>query len=144
MFLYLHRQRSYNPKLQTLCSFSCSVKTLVSRKLPWWYAYWFHWVCFTNIFLHRSRWECGHCLLWVNNDYKIIKFKDKYVEKCNKKQQIWLINLWLRATRVISLFNVPVRTRRVLSLYKVYGDSTLLILNGTLLNSDSTLLSLSW
>ena len=30
----------------------------------------------------------------------------------------------------------PLRTRRVLSLYKVYDDSTLLVLNGTSLNSD--------
>ena len=32
----------------------------------------------------------------------------------------------------LSLFNyVPLRTRRVLSLYKVYGNSALLVLNGT-------------
>ena len=29
-------------------------------------------------------------------------------------------------------------------LYKVYGDSTLLVLNGTSLNSDSALLALNW
>ena len=32
---------------------------------------------------------------------------------------------------------------RVLSLYKVYGDSALLVLNGTSLNSDSALLALT-
>ena len=31
--------------------------------------------------------------------------------------------------------DVPLRTRRALSLYKVYGDSALLVLCGTLLNS---------
>ena len=39
---------------------------------------------------------------------------------------------------------VPLRTRRPLSLYKVYGNSALLVLNGTSLNSDSTLLALNW
>ena len=39
--------------------------------------------------------------------------------------------------------DVPLRTRRVVSLYKVYGDSTLLILNGTSSNSDSALLALN-
>ena len=36
------------------------------------------------------------------------------------------------------------RARRALSLYKVYGDSALLVLNGTSLNSDSALLALNW
>ena len=35
------------------------------------------------------------------------------------------------------------RARRVLSLYKVYGDSALLVLNGTSLNSDSAVLVLN-
>ena len=38
----------------------------------------------------------------------------------------------LRTRRALSLFNdVPLRTRRALSLYKVHGDSTLLVHNGT-------------
>ena len=42
----------------------------------------------------------------------------------------------LRARRALSLFkDVPLRTRRALSLYKVYGNSALLILSGTLLNN---------
>ena len=42
----------------------------------------------------------------------------------------------LRARRALSLSSdVPLKTRRVLSLYKVYDDSALLVLNGTLLNS---------
>ena len=50
----------------------------------------------------------------------------------------------LRARRALSLFNnVALRTRRVLSLYNVYGDSALLVLNGTLLNSINALLVLS-
>ena len=37
-----------------------------------------------------------------------------------------------RARRALSIFkDVPLTTRRVLSLYKVYGDSSLLVLNGT-------------
>ena len=50
----------------------------------------------------------------------------------------------LRAIRAQSLFkDVPLRTRRVLLLYKVYGDSALLVLNGTSLNRDSALLVLN-
>ena len=42
----------------------------------------------------------------------------------------------LRARRALSQFNnVPLRTRWALSLYKVYGSSTLLVLNGNFLNS---------
>ena len=38
----------------------------------------------------------------------------------------------LRARRALTLFNdVPLGTRRVLSLYKVYENSTLLLLTGT-------------
>ena len=38
----------------------------------------------------------------------------------------------------------PLRTRRrALSVYKVYGDSALLVLNGTSMNSDGALLALS-
>ena len=51
----------------------------------------------------------------------------------------------LRTSRTLSLFNdVPLRTRRVQkSLYKVNGESALLVLNGTLLNSDNAPLVLS-
>ena len=45
---------------------------------------------------------------------------------------------------MLSIFkDVPLRTRRALSLYKVYVDSTLLVLNGTSLNSYSALLALN-
>ena len=41
--------------------------------------------------------------------------------------------------------DVPLRTAQaVLSLYKVYGDSTLLVLNGTSLYSNGALLALNW
>ena len=40
--------------------------------------------------------------------------------------------------------DVSLRTRRALLLYKVFGDSTLLDLNGTSLNSISALLDLNW
>ena len=43
----------------------------------------------------------------------------------------------------IAPFWFSMRTRRVLLLYKVNGDSALLVLNGTLLNSDNALLVLS-
>ena len=50
-----------------------------------------------------------------------------------------------RVKMVLTLFNndVPLRIRRTLSLYKVHGDSTLLVLNRTSLNSLNTLLALS-
>ena len=58
--------------------------------------------------------------------------------------KIQLIYHQLRARRALSIFkDVPLRTRRALLLYKVYGDSTLLVPNGTSLNSNSTLLVLS-
>ena len=48
----------------------------------------------------------------------------------------------LRARRALTLFkDVPLRTTRALSLYKVYGDSALLVLNRTPLNSFNALLS---
>ena len=50
----------------------------------------------------------------------------------------------LRASRALLLFNdVPLRTRRALLLYKVYGNSALLVLNGTSLNNVNALLVLS-
>ena len=50
----------------------------------------------------------------------------------------------LRARRAQSMLkDVPLRTKRALLLYNVYGDSTLLVLNGTPLNSDSALLVLN-
>ena len=39
--------------------------------------------------------------------------------------------------------DVPLRTRRALSLFKVYGDSALLVLNGTSFNSINALLALN-
>ena len=39
--------------------------------------------------------------------------------------------------------DIPLRTRRVLSLYKVYGDSALLVFNGTSLNCNNALLALT-
>ena len=39
--------------------------------------------------------------------------------------------------------NIPLRTRKALSPKTLYSDSALLILNGTLLNSDNTLLALN-
>ena len=51
----------------------------------------------------------------------------------------------LRARRALSIVkDVPSITRRALLLYNVYGDSALLLLNGTFLNSDNTLLALNW
>ena len=40
--------------------------------------------------------------------------------------------------------DVLLKTRRAILLYKVYGDSALLVLNGTSLNSVNALLVLSW
>ena len=50
-----------------------------------------------------------------------------------------------RVRRSLSIFkDVLLRTKRALSLYKVYGDSALLVLNRTSLNSESALLALNW
>ena len=49
----------------------------------------------------------------------------------------------LRARRALPIFkDIPLKTRKELSLYKVCGDSALLLLNGTSLNNDSSLLAL--
>ena len=51
----------------------------------------------------------------------------------------------LRVRRALMLGkDVQLTTRRALLLYKVFGDSTLLVLSGTLLNSISALLDLNW
>ena len=51
--------------------------------------------------------------------------------------------LWAR--RALSIFkDVPLRTRWALTLYNVYGDSALLVLNGTSLSSDRAPLALNW
>ena len=50
----------------------------------------------------------------------------------------------LRARRaLLQIKDVPLRTRRALLLYKVYGDSALLVLNGTSLNFNNALLALN-
>ena len=51
-----------------------------------------------------------------------------------------------RARRALTLFmnHVLLRIRRVLLLYKFYGDSALLVLNGTPFHSINALLVLSW
>ena len=50
----------------------------------------------------------------------------------------------LRARRALLQFkDVPLRTRRALLLYKVYGDSALLVLNGTSLICNNALLALN-
>ena len=54
-------------------------------------------------------------------------------------------NHQLRGRKALLQFkDVPLRTRRALSLYKVYGNSALLVLNETSLNSINTLLALNW
>ena len=50
----------------------------------------------------------------------------------------------MRARRaLLQLKEVPLRTRRALLLYKVYGDSALLVLNGTSLICNNALLALN-
>ena len=50
----------------------------------------------------------------------------------------------LRARRaLLQVKDVPLRTRRALLLYKVYGDSALLVLNGTSLICNNALLALN-
>ena len=83
--------------------------------------------------LHREMSTCEYAcfFVWV----QLVNWKLCMVG--NAHQQ-------LRARRALSLFNnVPFRTRMVLSLYKVCGDSALLVLNRTWLNSINTLLLLN-
>ena len=81
-----------------------------------------------------------NCNFPISDNYKCI---DSGPWKLGVPQHPW--NCQLIARRALSLFNdVPLRTRRALSLYDVYGDSTLLVLNGILLNSISALLALHW
>ena len=57
----------------------------------------------------------------------------------------WHIYWYLRARRALSIFKeVQLRTRMTLSLYNFYGDSPLLVLNGSVLNSDNALLVFIW
>ena len=56
----------------------------------------------------------------------------------------WNVYCQLRARMALVLFkDVLLRTRRVLLQYKAYGNSTLLVLKGTSLNSVSSLLDLN-
>ena len=51
----------------------------------------------------------------------------------------------IESRRALSIFkDVPLRTRKALSLYNINGDSALLVLNRTWLNSDNALLVFSW
>ena len=51
----------------------------------------------------------------------------------------------LRSRRALTRFiAVQLRTRRALSSYTLYSDSILLVLSGTMLNIDNTLLALNW
>ena len=63
---------------------------------------------------------------------------------CWEKFNYNLAYCQLRARRALMLFkDVWLRVRRVLSLYKVYGNSALLVLNTTALNSIHAFLALS-
>ena len=59
---------------------------------------------------------------------------------------LFCIYCQLRARMALSIFKytVPLRTRRALLLYNGKGNSALLVLNGTSVNSDSALLALNW
>ena len=88
----------------------------------------------------RSNCTGGLMILWLSfrvQQTKSILLHTKCIDQLNYCQ--------FRARRALMLFyDVLLRTRRVLSLYnKVYGDSTLLILNGTSLNGVNALLALS-
>ena len=66
----------------------------------------------------------------------------RYMSYCPEGSQYYLNNVFtmiplcqVRTRRALmQVKDVPSRTKRALSLYKVYGDSALLVLNGTLLN----------
>ena len=60
--------------------------------------------------------------------------------------RIWKYNnVWIASKYILNFSTCiywQLRTRRALLLYNAYGDSALVVLNGTYLNSDSTLLAL--
>ena len=43
----------------------------------------------------------------------------------------WFVVSWDPEGRLVQFKDVPLKTRRALSLYKFYGNSALLVLNGT-------------
>ena len=84
-----------------------------------------------SISCYGNKQEKGSCWTHVRSIYTHYKY-------CSEPY------LQLRTRKALMLFkDVLLRTRRALSLYKVYGDSALLLLKGTLLNSVNALLALS-
>ena len=64
--------------------------------------------------------------------------------KCVSYATFWIYRQ-LRARRALLQFkDIPLKTRRALLLYKVYGDSALLVFNGTSLICNNALLALNW
>ena len=73
---------------------------------------------------------------WVTRFYHLISVACKYIP-----QPTYISSV--ESQKGIMIFNnVPLRTRRALSLYRVYGNSALLVLKGTLFSSVNALLVL--
>ena len=84
-------------------------------------------------------------LFGAEDKISVEKQADLCVDDIGDKIAFSAVTYQLRARRVLLQFSdVPLRTRRGLSLYKVYGDSTLLVLSRTPLNSINALLVPSW
>ena len=100
-----------------------------------------------------SWWKCEKdCIVCIHLLY-MIGILSKFVHWYSEILKLTRINLQvfsypcstiynqLRARRALLIFSdVPLRARRALSLYKVYGNSALLVLNGTSLNNFNGLL----
>ena len=63
-------------------------------------------------------------------------------QRCNRGN-VHIVS-WEPGRALMQFKDVPLRTRRALLLYKVYGNSALLVLNGTSLICNNALLALNW
>ena len=91
--------------------------------------------------MHRKSWSES-----ASKSFCMIPFWSELLDLSNMFQEaeLDLVFHQLRARRALSLCqDVLLRTRRALVLYRVYGNSTLLVLNRTSLSSDSALLALN-
>ena len=108
--------------------FDRSVFTLYSNVLNPWISFWFWY------YMHSSYPSAWYRQLRARRALSI--FKDVPIAPLEL-----VLN---RTDNYDHVCSVPLRTRRALSLYIAYGDSALLVLNGTSLSSDSALLALNW
>ena len=87
-------------------------------------------------------WQCEYTSLPQNFLSLFLNFSNELLLAAI---QFLILSRQLRTRRALTLCNnVPMRTRRELSPFTLCSASTLLVLNGTSLNSDNALLTLNW